>query len=216
LKPLLWGEPPAVGGVGGTFPAPALPPQGETGKGESNQNSLLPQAITYWLMPESALSPQPPNSLEPLEARHSQFLKRVKPASLGGTNGCTQSGPPMLTIQAKPTYITYSCSQPEKLEQGYRKLLGSTGQVMAQAKRFSQEIVKGVKRSADVLQQAALEGMKKEIDTMLPRVQQVVSQTRARIIHGVTNSAGKIVSLFEHTTEIIRKGNLASPPSSAR
>src|SRR6266852_5139391 len=73
LKPLLWGEPPAFGGVGGTFPAPALPPQGETGKGESNQNSLLPQAITYWLMPESALSPQPPNSLEPLEARHSQF-----------------------------------------------------------------------------------------------------------------------------------------------
>src|SRR5437879_1782090 len=98
--------------MGGTFPAPALPPQGETGKGESNQNSLLPQAITYWLMPESALSPQPPNSLEPLEAWHSQFLKRVKPASLGGTNGCTQSGPPMLTIQAKPTYITYSCSQP--------------------------------------------------------------------------------------------------------
>src|SRR6266481_4828273 len=99
----------------------------------------------------------------------------------------------------------------KKLEQGYRKLLGSTGQVMAQAKRFSQEIVKGVKRSADVLQQAALEGMKKEIDTMLPRVQQVVSQTRARIIHGVTNSAGKIVSLFEHTSEIIRKGKPGKP-----
>src|SRR5437899_7856584 len=41
----------------------------------------------------------------------------------------------------------------KKLEQGYRKLLGTTGQVVAQAKRFSQEIVKGVKRSADVLQQ---------------------------------------------------------------
>src|SRR5205809_6881669 len=99
----------------------------------------------------------------------------------------------------------------KKLEQGYRQLLGSTGQVVAQAKRFSQEIVKGVKRSADVLQQAALEGMKKELDTMLPRVQQVVSQTRARIIHGVTNSAGKIVSLFEHTTEIIRKGKPGKP-----
>jgi len=99
----------------------------------------------------------------------------------------------------------------KKLEQGYRKLLGSTGQVVAQAKRFSQEIVKGVKRSADVLQQAALEGMKKELDTMLPRVQQVVSQTRARIIQGVTNSAGKIVSLFEHTSEIIRKGKPGKP-----
>lgn len=99
----------------------------------------------------------------------------------------------------------------KKLEQGYRKLLGSTGQVVAQAKRFSQEIVQGVKRSSDALQQAALEGMKKEIDTMLPRVQQVVSQTRARIIKGVTNSAGKIVSLFEHTTEIIRKGKPGKP-----
>lgn len=99
----------------------------------------------------------------------------------------------------------------KKLEQGYRKLLGSTGQVVAQAKRFSQEIVQGVKRCADVLQQAALEGKKKELDTMLPRVQQVMSQTRARIFQGVTNSAGKIVSLFEHSTEIIRKGKPGKP-----
>jgi IS5 family transposase len=99
----------------------------------------------------------------------------------------------------------------KKLEQGYRKLLSSTGQVVAQAKRFSQEIVQGIKHSSDVFQQAALEGMKKELDTMLPRVQQVMSQTRARIIQGITNSAGKIVSLFEHTTEIIRKGKPGKP-----
>ena len=99
----------------------------------------------------------------------------------------------------------------KKLEQGYRKLLGSTGQVVAQAKRFSQEIGQGVKRSSDVWQQAALEDLKKEIDTMLPRVQQVVRQTRARIFQGITNSAGKIVSLFEHTTEIIRKGKPGKP-----
>jgi len=99
----------------------------------------------------------------------------------------------------------------KKLEQGYRKLLGSTGQVVAQAKRFSQEIGQGVKRSSDVWQQAALEDPKKEIDTMLPPVQQVVRQTRARIFQGITNSAGKIVSLFEHTTEIIRKGKPGKP-----
>jgi len=46
---------------------------------------------------------------------------------------------------------------------------------------------------------------------MLPRVKQVVSQTRARIIKGITNSEGKIVSLFEHTTEIIRKGKPGKP-----
>jgi len=99
----------------------------------------------------------------------------------------------------------------KKLEQGYRKLLGSTGQVVAQAKRFAQEIVDGVKSSPDVLRQAALEGMDKGLDSMLPLVQQVVSQTRARIFKGITNSAGKIVSLFEPTTEIIRKGKPGKP-----
>lgn len=99
----------------------------------------------------------------------------------------------------------------EKLKRGYRKLLSSTGQVLAQAQRFAQQIEKGVKRSADVFQQAALEGLQKELNQMIPRVQQVVRQTRARILQGITDSAGKITSLFEHTTEIIRKGKPGKP-----
>ena len=39
-----------------------------------------------------------------------------------------------------------------------------------QAKRFSQKIADGIKQSADILHQAALEGLRKEIDIMLPRV----------------------------------------------
>ena len=39
--------------------------------------------------------------------------------------------------------------------------------VVAQAKRFSKQIADGVKHSTDVLQQAALDGMKKELDLML-------------------------------------------------
>jgi transposase, IS5 family len=99
----------------------------------------------------------------------------------------------------------------EKLQQRYRKLLGTTGQVVAQARRFSQQIADGVKSSTDVLQQAALDGLKAELDLMIPRVRQVVRQTRARIVDGITDSAGKIVSLFEHTTEIIRKGKAGKP-----
>jgi len=38
-----------------------------------------------------------------------------------------------------------------------------------------------------------------------------VRQTRARIVDGITDSAGKIVSLFEYTTEIIRKGKAGKP-----
>src|ERR1039458_1548486 len=49
--------------------------------------------------------------------------------------------------------------------------------------------------------------------TILPSdlVMPLMSQTRARIIKGITKSEGKIVSLFEHTTEIIRKGKPGKP-----
>ena len=46
-QPLLWGEPPGFGGVGGTLP-PRLSPGGGNGKG-GVKNSLLPQAIAYAL-----------------------------------------------------------------------------------------------------------------------------------------------------------------------
>jgi len=46
---------------------------------------------------------------------------------------------------------------------------------------------------------------------MVPRVQQVMRQARARIFRGETRSEGKIVSLFEPSTEVIRKGKAAKP-----
>ena len=46
---------------------------------------------------------------------------------------------------------------------------------------------------------------------MIPRVQQVLRQTRERIDHGNTHAPGKIVSLFEPHTEIIRKGKAGKP-----
>jgi IS5 family transposase len=99
----------------------------------------------------------------------------------------------------------------EKLKRAYGKLLDATSRVVGQAKRFSKEIAQGVKRSADILQQAALEGLRKEIDTMLPRVQQAIQQTKARIFDGETRSEGKILSLFEPSTEVIRKGKAGKP-----
>ena len=55
------------------------------------------------------------------------------------------------------------------------------------------------KRSGDYLQ------------TMIPRVQQVMRQTRERLFQGNTRSPGKLVSLFEPHTEIIRKGKASKP-----
>jgi IS5 family transposase len=45
----------------------------------------------------------------------------------------------------------------------------------------------------------------------MPRVRQVMKQTRARIYRGDTRSEGKIVSVFEPATEVIRKGKAAKP-----
>ena len=99
----------------------------------------------------------------------------------------------------------------EKLKLAYGKLLNSTSRVVGQAKRFSKEIAEGVKRSTDILQQLALEGLRHEIDAMAPRVKQVMEQTRDRIFRGNTRVEGKILSLFEPTTEVIRKGKAAKP-----
>src|SRR4249919_602323 len=99
----------------------------------------------------------------------------------------------------------------EKLKLAYGKLLNSTSRVVGQAKRFSKEIAEGVKGSTDILQQLALEGLRHEIDAMAPRVKQVMKQTRDRIFRGNTRVEGKILSLFEPTTEVIRKGKAAKP-----
>ena len=98
-----------------------------------------------------------------------------------------------------------------KLTRAYRQLLNSTSRVVGQAKRFSTEVAAGVKRASDVVKQLALEGLRQKLDEMVPLVQKVMKQTRARILRGDTRSEGKILSLFEPTTEVIRKGKAGKP-----
>jgi IS5 family transposase len=99
----------------------------------------------------------------------------------------------------------------DRLQQRYRRLLNTTSRVVGQAKRFSKEISEGVKRSTDVLQQIALEGLRKELDRMVPLVRRVMRQTRARIFGGDTHVEDKILSVFEPSTEVIRKGKAGKP-----
>src|SRR5437588_507196 len=93
----------------------------------------------------------------------------------------------------------------DRLQQRYRRLLETTSRVVGQAKRFSKEISEGVKKATDILQQIALEGLREELDRMLPLVLRVMRQTRARIFHGNTHVEDKVLSVFEPSTEIIRK-----------
>jgi transposase, IS5 family len=99
----------------------------------------------------------------------------------------------------------------ERLQQRYRRLLDTTSRVVGQAKRFSEEISDGIKRSADVFQQIALEGLRAQLDQMVSLVRQVMQQTRARVFRGDTRFEGKIVSVFEPSAEVIRKGKSGKP-----
>ena len=98
-----------------------------------------------------------------------------------------------------------------RLRQGYGRLLASTSRVVGQAKRFAREIADGVKGAHGVAGQLALEGLRQRLEEMAPRVRQVMKQARARIFGGDTRAEGKLLSLFEPSTEIIRKGKAAKP-----
>jgi IS5 family transposase len=95
----------------------------------------------------------------------------------------------------------------QKLTAAYGKLLETTSRVVGQAKKFSAEIAGKIKRGPRKVMQKA----RRQLDEMIPRLQQVLRQTRQRVLHGDTRAEGKIVSVFEPRTEVIRKGKAGKP-----
>src|SRR5437899_4410103 len=86
-------------------------------------------------------------------------------------------------------------------------LLDISSRVAGQAKKFSHEIAERVKQgNLSVLHKA-----KKQLDEMIPRVQQVLRQTWERVLRGNTQADGKLLSVFETHTEVIRKGKANKP-----
>ncbi len=95
----------------------------------------------------------------------------------------------------------------QKMKNAYVKLLEIASRVTGQAWKFSREIVGGVKRgNLSVLRKAG-----KQLDEMIPRVRQVLRQTRERVLRGNTKAEGKLLSIFETHTEVIRKGKAHKP-----
>jgi len=91
----------------------------------------------------------------------------------------------------------------QKRKKEYRRLLRLTRQILNDAKRVMEETERRRK--------PALRALRDGLATMADRVRQVVKQAKARIFDGVTQLPGKIVSLFEPHTEIIRKGKTSKP-----
>lgn len=95
----------------------------------------------------------------------------------------------------------------QKIKAAYGKLLAATSRVVGQAKQFSSEISGKLKRDGQVVLQKA----KRQLDEMIPRVQQVMMQARERVLGGNTRAKNKLLSVFEPDTEVIRKGKASKP-----
>jgi transposase, IS5 family len=80
-----------------------------------------------------------------------------------------------------------------------------------QAKRFAEEVASGRKRARGLLEQIRLQGNRAYLERMIPRVRQVMHRTRERLFKGNTHVPGKLVSLFEPHTEVIRQSKAAKP-----
>jgi transposase, IS5 family len=91
----------------------------------------------------------------------------------------------------------------QKRRKEYRGLLRLARQILNDTRRVIGEI--------EGRRKPGLKALREELSVMSDRVRQVVKQTSARIFGGVTQLPGKIVSLFEPHSEIIRKGKASKP-----
>ena len=91
----------------------------------------------------------------------------------------------------------------QKRPKQYRELLRLTRQILNDTQRVMGE--------TEWRRKSAVRSLREELSTMAERVRQVVRQTRARVVHGLTQLPGKIVSVFEPHSEIIRKGKASQP-----
>jgi transposase, IS5 family len=117
----------------------------------------------------------------------------------------------MRTVKKRVVAIALAARQTgaqreERQHKQYAELLTVTRKVLNQAKGVLEEI-EHVSRP----RRRRLQPLMGTLETMVDRVRQVVKQTRARIFQGTTHFPGKIVSLFEPHTEIIRKGKASKP-----
>jgi hypothetical protein len=91
-----------------------------------------------------------------------------------------------------------------KLKDAYKKLLAMTTRVMHQADRFSVAAAAQIKLARGT-RRRHLQKAHGQMVEMTARLQQVLRQTRQRVLQGNTHAAGKLVSVFEPATEVIRK-----------
>ena len=95
----------------------------------------------------------------------------------------------------------------QKMKLAYQKLLEIASRVVGQAKQIVHETATKIRRG----KRKTLRRNHQQLEQMIPRLQQVMRQTRERVLRGNTKSESKLLSIFETHTEIIRKGKANKP-----
>jgi len=95
----------------------------------------------------------------------------------------------------------------QKMKRAYEKLLEITSRVVGQAKQIVRETATKLRRS----KLRPLHRNHHQLQQMIPRLQQVMRQTRERVLGGNPKFESKLLSLFETHTEVIRKGKANKP-----
>ena len=104
---------------------------------------------------------------------------------------------------------TLTQANQQRMKQSYEKLLALTGAVVRQAATVFQGWEKGKLRVVgSVLQVETQVG---QLRHFLPLVEKVIHQTQQRVWEGNTHVVGKVLSLFEPHTQVIRKGKAHKP-----
>jgi transposase, IS5 family len=94
----------------------------------------------------------------------------------------------------------------ERRQKQYRELLRYSRQILNDTRRVMQEM-----EEMSARRKKGLRHLAESLSTMAVRVRHVVKQTKTRVFEGITQMPGKVVSLFEPHTEIIRKGKASKP-----
>jgi IS5 family transposase len=93
-----------------------------------------------------------------------------------------------------------------KRRKQYKELLRYSRQILNDTKRVIAEV-----EEMSAKKKKGLRGLCEHLSEMAGRMRQVVKQTKVRVFDGITQMPGKIVSLFEPHSEIIRKGKAGKP-----
>jgi len=98
----------------------------------------------------------------------------------------------------------------EAIKKPYRGLLRVTGRLVRQAESAATAARAQLALQPQAARAAAARSLE-QLDAMLPRAKQVIRQTRARILRGITTTTGKLISIFEPDAQILRRGKLHKP-----